>query len=179
MKIGIASQNPVKANSIVAAFERLYPHDTFTPCPVASESGVPDQPMSDAETWMGANNRLIAVKRALPDCDYWAAVEGGIDETRNGMIALAWILIASRTGYGEAKTATFPIPPKMAQMVRDGTELGIACDILYGKQNSKHSDGAIGLLSNSVIDRQAYYEHAAVMALLPIRHPDAYADDSP
>ena len=172
--IAVASQNPVKANSIRSAFQRLFPEQVFEVVTAHVASGVADQPMSDEETWQGASNRLDQVREQLPACDYWSAIEGGIQETSAGMIALAWILVASPTAYGEAKTATFPLPPKMADLVRQGVELGHACDQLYAKHNTKQSEGAIGLLSNNQIDRQAYYEHAAVMALLPLRHEADY-----
>ena len=168
--IGIASRNPVKSAAIRSAFEKLFPNDTFETQTIDVPSGVSDQPMSDSETRQGAENRLEAVRCQLPDCDYWGAIEGGIDQGPHGMFALAWLMVASPENYGEAKTATFPLPPELAQMVRNGTELGLACDELFGQSDTKRGQGAIGLLSHGLIDRQAYYEHAALMAILPLRN---------
>ena len=170
--IAIASENPVKAGAILSAFQKLFPQQEFGVVAAGVPSNVSDQPMSDQETRQGALNRLRAIRASHRDCDYWAAIEGGIDVGPTGMFALAWLVVASPDRFGEAKTATFPLPHGMAQLVRDGIELGVACDMLFKQRDTKQGLGAIGLLSQGLIDRQAYYEHAAVMAILPLRHPD-------
>ncbi len=173
--VAVASQNPVKANAIRAAFEQVFPHQTWEMVTVSVASGVADQPMTDAETRQGARNRVAAARQARPTCDFWAAVEGGIEDDPQGMFGLAWIIIQADGRGGEARTASFPLPPPMAKLVRDGIELGKACDLLYEKENCKQHEGAIGLLSHQVIDRQQLYQHAAIMALMPLRNPDWYA----
>lgn len=176
--VGIASLNPVKARAILAALGQLFPDDTFRAETAAVPSGVADQPLSDAETLRGALQRLVGVRAQLPDCDYWAAIEGGVQDEPTGMVGLAWVVVQAGNLTGRARTATFPLPPRMAELVRAGVELGLACDQLYGKQDIKHREGAIGLLSHDVIDRQALYQHAAVMALLPFCNRDWYQTKS-
>ena len=53
----------------------------------------------------------------------------------------------------------------VAELLRGGMELGDADDLVFGRENSKQANGAIGLLTDNVIDREAYYIHALVMAL--------------
>ena len=53
-------------------------------------------------------------------------------------------------------------------------ELGSANDIVFSKQNSKHNSGAVGLLTNDIITRTTYYQHAAVLALIPLVNKELY-----
>jgi inosine/xanthosine triphosphatase len=51
--------------------------------------------------------------------------------------------------------------------VKEGKELGDADDIVFGRINSKRENGAIGILSNNVINRAGLYEQAVILALVP------------
>ncbi len=68
------------------------------------------------------------------------------------------------------------LPQKVATLVRQGIELGKANDIVFKTHNSKHNSGAVGLLTNDLITRTIYYEHAAILALAPILNADLYAE---
>jgi non-canonical (house-cleaning) NTP pyrophosphatase len=82
------------------------------------------------------------------------------------------IISGSLSGY--ARSGSFMIPPSVARLVREGKELGIADDIIFGRENSKQKNGAIGLLTDDAIDRKALYEHAVVLALVPFKNPRLY-----
>jgi inosine/xanthosine triphosphatase len=43
------------------------------------------------------------------------------------------------------------------------------------RENSKHQGGTVGKLTQGVIDRTAYYEHTAILALIPFINPQLYA----
>ena len=75
---------------------------------------------------------------------------------------------------GEARTATFQLPPEIAGLVRQGVELGHADDRVFGRSNSKEKDGAIGILTDGLVDRKAYYAHAVMLALVPFKKPGLY-----
>ena len=109
-KIAVGSKNPVKVNAIRLAFQRIFPDFAFDTERFAAPSGVSDQPKSDEETLSGVRNRMHAVRQALPDADYWVGIEGGIEDTPDGMNAFAWIVVCSDTTRGQARTATFPLP---------------------------------------------------------------------
>lgn len=64
------------------------------------------------------------------------------------------------------------LPQEVASLVRQGVELGIADDRVFGRSNSKQSNGAVGLLTADLIDRQRYYEHAVILALVPFKNVD-------
>ncbi|MDG2385536.1 MAG: inosine/xanthosine triphosphatase [Pirellulaceae bacterium] len=173
--IAVGSTNPVKANAIRLAFERMFPHRQFQVSPFAAASGVSDQPMSDEETLTGARNRLEQTRANCSSADFWAGIEGGIQDDSQGMNAFAWIVVQSREVRGEARTATFPLPNSVATLVRQGVELGYANDRVFGRHDSKHHEGAIGILTDNVIDRTMLYEHAAIMALVALKNESIYA----
>ena len=171
----IASSNPVKARAALNGFRRMFPAEPFEILPRPAPSGVSDQPMTSAETLLGALNRAAAARAAHPGADFWVGIEGGVEED-GGLAAFAWVAVLSPSGSGKARTGTFFLPPAVAHLVRQGIELGEADDIVFGATNSKQQNGAIGLLTGDVIDRAALYEHAVVLALVAIRNPGLYAE---
>ncbi len=173
----VASTNPVKINAAKLACEAMFPETVWDVKGVAVTSGVSDQPLSDKETRQGAMNRVHAARALSPDADYWIAFEGGIEDTTHGMESFAWIAIASRgeKAVSESRSGMFFIPPAMAALIRDGMELCHADDHVTGRENSKQTNGTVGLLTGDVIDRTAYYVHAAILALIPFKHPRLYS----
>ncbi len=71
---------------------------------------------------------------------------------------------------GKARTGAFMLPQEVANLVRSGIELGHADDQVFGRSNSKQTNGAVGLLTADLIDRQRYYEHAVILALVPFKN---------
>ncbi len=172
----IGSCNPVKIASIEGAFGRMFPKRVFTFHGVSVRSGVPEQPFGDEQTLRGAVHRLSAARRLRPDADYWVGLEGGVGpaEKEESLMAFAWIVVQSRSGSGRSRTASFPLPPAIVHRLRGGMELGHASDEVFQRTNTKHTVGAVGLLTDNTVDRVALYEQAAIMALVPLRHPHLY-----
>ena len=171
-RITVASLNPVKLRAAQAGFQRIFPQQRFSVSGAAVPSGVPDQPMSLAETLLGARNRAENARAAQPGSDYWVGIEGGIDDSPLGMSCFARVHIISRDGRaGLGQTAVFYLPREVAELVRAGLELGHADDRVFGRDNSKQANGAIGILTDDVVDREAYYVHAVIMALVPFKNP--------
>ena len=171
-QITVASQNPVKIRAALIAFERIFPQQSFSASGVTVASGVPDQPRSVGETMQGARNRAESARAAQPEADYWVGIEGGIEDTDSGMSCFARVHILDRAGQaGIGQTAVFYLPREIAALVRAGMELGHADDQVFQRDNSKQANGAIGLLTDDVIDREAYYIHAVIMALVPFKNP--------
>ncbi len=162
--------------------------DTFHFQGVDVPSGVSHQPMTDAETLTGARTRAGNARTAHPGADFWVGIEGGVEirgegegeKRRKGeeerMHAFAWVVILGRDLTGEARTGTFQLPPEISRLVRQGVELGHADDLVFQRSNSKQKDGAIGILTDGLIDRTAYYVHAVLLALVPFKKPELYAE---
>ncbi len=171
-KITVASQNPVKLRAALNAFQRMFPALDFAVQGAAVDSGVGDQPRSRAETMAGARNRARNARQSQPASDFWVGIEGGIEDSPAGMTCCARVHVINRAGkIGLGQTAVFYLPMEVAQLVRAGLELGHADDQVFGRENSKQENGAIGLLTDDVVDREAYYTHAVIMALVPFKNP--------
>lgn len=168
MRVVVASRNPVKAAAARAAFEALQPEVDVDIVSVSVESGVRDQPESDAETRRGANNRAANASSVEPDADYWVGLEGGIEIIDDRLMAFAWIAIQSRGGrLSDARSATLPLPDAVRQLIDQGLELGDANDQVFATQNSKQGGGAYGLLTDGLYTRESIYTQTTVLALLP------------
>jgi inosine/xanthosine triphosphatase len=172
--IVVASHNPVKSQAALVGFQAVFPDHEFQLTRVTTDSGVNLQPVGDDETLRGASNRAETARLLQPGADYWVGIEGGIDDQQGQMSAFAWVVILGNRQAGKGRTATFYLPPAVANLVRNGMELGHADDIVFQRDNSKQENGAIGLLSGNAITRSSLYEQAVVMALLPFRNPDLY-----
>ena len=171
-KITVASLNPVKIRAAQSAFQQIFPQQTFHVRGISVPSGVPDQPLSAQETMTGARNRAENARTAEPESDYWVGIEGGIEDSPLGMTCFARVHVIGGDGrIGLGQTAVFYLPREVAELVRAGLELGHADDQVFGRDNSKQANGAIGLLTDDVVDRQAYYKHAMIMALVPFKNP--------
>lgn len=174
MKLVIASQNPVKMDAVEEGVEELWPNIEPNILGIKVPSGVGDQPMSEAETLLGAQNRVKAAIKQLPNADYWVGIEGGIADMDGKMAAFAWVVVSDKEKIGQARSATFFLPDKVAELVRQGIELGEADDMVFGATNSKEKNGAIGLLTHNTITRKALYIPAVVMAFIPFIRPEFY-----
>ena len=208
--VAVGSRNPVKVNSARAAFERCFPDCTIDAVGIDVPSGVPDQPWGDGETRQGAMARAQAVSAAYAaaegkPCDFAVGLEGGVVEDDLGaahpsigaslptklVSCFAWMAVlqtsaaaTSMPRWGLARTASFPLPPRMVELMRGDPpmELGTADDTVFGDTNSKQKGGTIGKLTHGLIDRTAYYEHALICALCPFLHdtdrPDLFPPTS-
>lgn len=174
-KIIVASTNPVKINSTEVGFTKMFPGETFVISGVPAASEVPNQPMSDEETVKGATNRANNVSRLEPEADYWVGIEGGLQLIDDELSAFAWVVVKSRDGkIGKGRTGSFFLPLKVAELIKQGKELGEADDIVFGTNNSKQANGAVGILTGDVLTRTTFYEPAVILALIPFKNPELY-----
>lgn len=170
----VASTNPVKIQAAVNCFQRLFPSSELNVIATSVPSDVAHQPMSDEETLRGALNRSSNAQAVYPRADFWIGIEGGVQPIGQEMTAFAWIVVRSKEMIGKGRTGTFFLPPAVMGLIRQGKELGEADDIVFGRSNSKQDNGAVGLLTDNVIDRAQLYEHAMILALIPFRNKALY-----
>ncbi len=176
--LAIASTNPVKVQAAVNGFQRLFPGSELNVIAVSVPSDVAQQPLSDAETLQGALNRSRHAQAAHPQADYWIGIEAGVQARGNELASYSWIVVRSRQMIGKARTGMFFLPPAVAELIRQGKELGEADDIVFGRSNSKQEDGAVGLLTDNVIDRTQLYEQAMILALIPFKNEELYRSET-
>lgn len=171
----VASRNPVKIQAALGGFQEMFPEENFQVLPVDVPSNVSDQPMTSVETLLGARQRAENAITTYPQGHFWVGIEGGVEELDGGLSGFAWIVIRSATLLGMGRTATFFLPSQVANLVRQGKELGEADDIVFNRSNSKQENGAVGILTGDVIDRIKLYEMAVILALIPFKNPLLYS----
>lgn len=176
LKVIVASKNTVKLSAAQLGFEKMFPGQPREFLGVSVPSGVADQPMTDEETLQGAKNRLRAARESQPDADFWVGIEGGCASHQGKLLAFAWVAAEGREGLvGQGRTGSFYLPPKVAEFVLSGVELGVADDLVFGRVNSKEQNGAVGLLTGNAIDRAKLYSDAVSLALIPFKNVDLYS----
>ena len=175
-RVAVGSRNPVKVAAVSQVVRRL--HAAALVEGVQVPSGVPDQPVGDAETQLGAAARARAAREAL-DADIGVGLEGGVvDEGGGAMRTCAWAAVSLRDGREFlGGSLAMPLPPAVAALVRSGVELGHAMDALTGGTDTKHGAGAVGILTNGMIDRQRAYETLVTYALSPVIAAEFWSGD--
>lgn len=174
-QVFVASLNPVKVQTVKNGFQKMFPHEEFLVSGLATPSNVSPQPMTDSETFLGASNRTSTLQIYTPTANYWVGIEGGVQLVGAELEAFAWVVIKSQNGLvGKGRTASFFLPQGVAKLVLSGEELGNADDHFFGRNNSKQSNGSVGILTRDVINRIAFYEQAVILALIPFVNPDLF-----
>ena len=185
-KVIIASTNPVKTKAVKQAFSKVFKNKQFIFQSIAVNSGVPDQPIGNKETLQGAKNRVQESILKIPQADFYVGIEGGIipfiknqEQTKlssqiDNMETMAWVFISSQNLESKAKTASFFLPPRLIELVKQGKELGEASNIVFKGEDIKRKNGTVGILTNDLIDRTSYYISAVILALIPFKNFELY-----
>lgn len=174
-KIVLASKNPVKIQATLQGFQKMFPDEAFDVQPISVPSKVGVQPMSWEETLQGALNRANGAADLVKDADYWVGIEGGVEKVDGEMAVFAWIVVRSSDLVGKSQTGLFFLPPRIRSLIDQGIEMGEADDIVFNMANSGQREGAIGVLTENVIDRTKFYLHAVILALVPFKNTELYS----
>jgi len=99
-----------------------------------------------------------------------------VDE-KGSMRTCAWAAIVDASGReGVGGSLAMPLPDTVALLIReDGLELGVAMDRLTGEHNVKQRQGAVGVLTAGLVDRQAAYEVILAYALARFLTPELWS----
>jgi inosine/xanthosine triphosphatase len=167
IRVVVASVNPVKVNAVNEAFVSIF-KESIEIFSIEVASGVCDQPLTDAETYLGAANRAKEAKNKLQEADYWVGIEGGVDSFGGDFFhAFGWVYIMGREMEGFSRSASFPLTLEISQLILQGKELGVITDELFGLHQSKQKGGMIGVLTGGAVDRRALYVQPIQFALIP------------
>ena len=165
----VASKNPVKIQAAHTGLSTFFQKNDWDVQGHSIPSGVSDQPMSDEETLQGAINRVHNAKMLFPNALIWVGIEGGCSVKEDTMWVFAWVVVGVQDRISKAKTSMFALPTEISTLVQEGIELGVATDMIFGQQNTKHSQGVVGMLSNGHIDRTEYYVQPMILALMAFK----------
>ncbi len=172
-RVIVGSTNPVKVATVRAVLARCAPDAEVVP--LAVPSGVPDQPIGDEETQVGARTRaraaLVTGRGTLG-----VGLEGGVVILPDGrMRTCAWAVVVDADGReGVGGSLAMPLPAQVAERIRAGEELGLAMDAVARTTGTKHGVGAVGILTGGLMDRQRAYEPMLTYALAPWLAPAFY-----
>ena len=174
MKIAVGSKNPVKIEAVRLAFAKVWPDKKWEVVGVEVKSGVTDQPMSDKEGIMGAQNRA---KRALEKlrADYGVGLEGGLQKIGRRWFCCGWLAVVNKKGeVGLGSSARMVVPSAMIRLIKTGKELGEVEDKLFGKSNAKQAEGYFGLMTKNVLTRMQGYRDGVIVALARFIQPQLF-----
>ncbi len=166
ISINVGSKNPVKVNAVNAVFSALFPEYEVQCVGFNVDSKVSEQPMTQTETRQGALNRVTALRNST-QADYYVAIEGGVDEFVDGPATFAYLVIHDGNQQSVGRSGQLPLPTAIYQRLVKGEELGPVMDDVFGTSNVKQKGGAIGLLTNNALSRQAVYQQGLIMAMAP------------
>ena len=170
MKLIVGSKNPVKVNAAQIAMNQVLGNigeqDVLG---MHAPSLVAEQPMTEAETRLGAVNRVKACMHA-EKADWYIAIEGGVDNFEDGPATFAYVAICNGKQWSVGRSANLPLPNSVYQALVNGEELGPVMDRTFNTVNVKQKGGAIGLLTNNLATRQSVYELAVILAMSPFNH---------
>jgi inosine/xanthosine triphosphatase len=170
----VASSNPVKLIAAREGFARMFPGVPFEFRSAQHTVSISSQPITDEETLAGAASRAQNIRECYPDGDFWVGIEGGSGERDEGMGTYAWVVVLDKDRIGRGRSGEFFLPKNVADLVRQGMELGHADDLVFSRNNSKQENGAVGLLTDNAVDRAGLYVPAVIFALIPFKHPELY-----
>lgn len=173
--VAVGSTNPVKVAAVRAVLGRIAPNARLEARSVPST--VRDQPFGDDETIRGALARARGAREAA-GAELGIGIEGGVVELESdrSLRTCAWAAVVDGSGrQGVGGSLAMPLPPAVAKLIREGNlELGLAMDRITGEHNTKHRQGAVGILTAGLVDRQAAYEVLVSYALAPFLTPELW-----
>lgn len=172
-KVIITSTNQSKIKAVENAFHKVFPDQEFILESVSVQSDVSDQPLTKTETLQGAKNRVQNAVNIIQG-DFYVGLEGGVEFDLEDLFCFGYAVVSDGVKIGVSQTSTFMLPPKIGELIKQGFELGVADDMFFGRENSKKTNGSIGLLTNDLITRSQKFENAIIMALIPFVKPELY-----
>lgn len=162
LDIAVGSINPVKTEAARAVMERIYGSVRITSVDV--DSGVPEQPF-ESDVRSGAINRA---KNALGEHDMAIGIEAGVFEKEEGLFDIQYCAVIDRDGYLTMGMGPgFAYSEGIAALVRKGSTVSEAISDLYGDEDIGRKHGAVGMLSNGLLDRKTLTEQAVTAAMIP------------
>ena len=171
MKIVVGSTNPVKLNSVKLVFEEVF--EEVEVVGVIVESGVPEQPRGDEETVRGALNRARGALEKDNEFEYGVGLEGGVYEQGDKLFECAWCAVVSSEGdEGLGGGLRFELPPKVAEKIRAGGELGPVMNEFLDREDVKKQEGAVGVLTKKHVTRTSGYKQLVYLALMRFISPE-------
>jgi len=167
--VNVGSENPVKVAAVREVLQRFHPQLTVSAVSVHSTVG--EQPWGK-EAERGAEARA---RESLGKGDLGIGIEAGVLEREDGLYDVQHCVMIDGTGWiTKGHGMGFRYPPAIADLVRKGMSVGDACAQLFEEGDQGSGKGAIGILTNGVLDRETLTEQAVLAAMVPRIRKELY-----
>jgi inosine/xanthosine triphosphatase len=173
MKIHLGSQNQVKLKAlkeIILNYDFLSKAEVFG---LAVDSGVSEQPKSIEETISGAKNRC---RKVFLNSDLSFGLEDGLMKvpyTKTGYMNVCVCAIYNGERFYIGLSSAYEYPAEVIDLVfNKSLDINQAFYKLALTKNPKigSAQGAIGVLSDSFLNRKEYTKQAIISALIYVKY---------
>jgi inosine/xanthosine triphosphatase len=168
MYVVVGSANPVKRRAVESVVGAEWDVEAR-----GVPSGVAEQPRGHVETREGARNRAEAAFDAVAGetsrRTLGVGIEGGVArfEECTTPFLVNWAAATDGDRVTCATGPSFPLPEHVARRVADGEELGPVMDDELGQSDVKKKQGAAGVFTAGMVDREASLSTGVAAALGP------------
>lgn len=182
VKVAVGSRNKAKADAVKNVFGSVF--GDVEVVPVASDSNVRPQPMSDDEAIDGAINRARQALEKVDGAEYGVGLEGAVEENKHGMFLGGWVAIINRNEIiGMGGSGKMELPESVAEKLRKGEELrpvirnlSEAWHLSSEELDNLETFGTLGILTKGLYPRVDEFEDAVKCALSRFLSKDKYED---
>lgn len=153
----IGTTNKAKRHACELVIKEYYPHSIITG--ISVNSGVSDQPFGDEETLEGALNRAKKANEYGEDA-VGIGLEGGVRFVNDKLYICNWGAFYLPDGSRfTAGGAQIELPDDISKEIQEGKELGPVVEKYFSRDNIRHNEGAMGILTNGTISRTDLFSH--------------------
>jgi inosine/xanthosine triphosphatase len=191
IRIAVGSKRAPKLEAVREALEALgpllHPKSRFEVRGFDVATGVSHTPRSRTELMAGARGRceaLMNLGAARQEASYFVGLEGGLDvvhedgneKGRRLVFLESWAFVSDAGGRGfYGRSGAILLPEALAAEVLDrGTELSHAIEAYTGMWGIRDSQGAWGILTKNLINRQESFRVAVISAFAPFFNAELY-----
>ena len=185
--IAVGSTRKPKLRAVEKALDafatKLVPDGDFEVVGAEVESGVSSTPSSTEELMRGARNRAEALVQlacaARKPWSYFVGLEGGLevlqDDRSRRVFLESWAYVSDGTRGFYGRSGGIELPEELAHEVLErGFELSDAIDRYAGAVGIRDGQGAWGVLSADLIQRDESFRVAVITAFAPFYNAKAY-----
>lgn len=169
VRLAVGTANRLKVASVADAFRAAFPRLRFRVRGVQVRTGVPEQP-TEAQTFRGAETRARRALAASSQADYGVGIEAGLhwsDYLRRHLDVQYVVILDKDGGRSAGHGGGFYYPRPVEERVLRGRTISQALGPIAGDPRLGSTTGAVGFLSQGVLDRRELTRHAVLLALVP------------
>jgi inosine/xanthosine triphosphatase len=189
IRIAVGTRRPPKLDSVREALQALGPllhaQASFEVRGFEVATGVSHTPQSRTELMAGARGRCEALMRSMKEeAKYFVGLEGGLEvvhedgreDGRRLVFLESWAFVCKASGQGfYGRSGAILLPSALAADVIDrGMELSNAIEAFTGMQGVRDAQGAWGILTKNLINRQESFRIAVISAFAPFFNAGVY-----